>query len=185
MLNFSKNDSQGNISTPLDKIKNISSKIEQKIAEKLPDEDDKFIETLSVEELKDLRQVIMAAEYLLSKYQDKKDLKVFLEDFIGVVLHAANSVNILRDDLTDLVISAECAFHQLQELHEDVTKNISFDRFAQTKLDDYGIPAPPAKVEPAKAEPVKEELPPTLTNLTNTTRRIYTHDYLTKTAVEI
>jgi len=185
MLNFSKNDSQGNISTPLDKIKNISSKIEQKIAEKSPDKDDKFIETLSVEELKDLRQVIMAAEYLLSKYQDKKDLKVFLEDFIGVVLHAANSVNILRDDLTDLVISAECAFHQLQELHEDVTKNISFDRFAQTKLDDYGIPAPPAKVEPVKAEPVKEELSPTLTNLTNTTRRIYTHDYLTKTAVEI
>jgi len=185
MLNFSKNDSQGNISTPLDKIKNISSKIEQKIAEKSPDKDDKFIETLSVEELKDLRQVIMAAEYLLSKYQDKKDLKVFLEDFIGVVLHAANSVNILRDDLTDLVISAECAFHQLQDLHEDVTKNISFDRFAQTKLDDYGIPAPPAKVEPVKAEPVKEELSPTLTNLTNTTRRIYTHDYLTKTAVEI
>ncbi|TLX68556.1 MAG: hypothetical protein E6L02_00400 [Thaumarchaeota archaeon] len=185
MLNFSKNKPQEEISVPLDKIKNISSKIEQKIAEKLPDKDDKFIETLSVEELKDLRQVIMAAEYLLSKYQDKKDIKVFLEDFIGIVLHAANSVNVLRDDLTDLIISAESAFHQLQSLHEEVTQDFSLDRFVQTKLDEYGIKITPVKVEQAKTEPVKVELPPTLTNLTNTTRRIYTHDYLTKTAVEI
>ena len=185
MLNFSKNKPQEEISVPLDKIKNISSRIEQKIAEKLPDKDDKFIETLSIEELKDLRQVIMAAEYLLSKYQDKKDIKVFLEDFIGIVLHAANSVNVLRDDLTDLIISAECAFHQLQSLHEEVTQDFSLDRFVQTKLDEYGIKITPVKVEQAKTEPVKVELPPTLTNLTNTTRRIYTHDYLTKTAVEI
>lgn len=185
MLNFSKNESHEEISVPLDKIRNLSSKIEQKIAEKLPDKDDKFIETLSVEELKDLRQVIMAAEYLLSKYQDKKDLKVFLEDFIGVVLHAANSVNILRDDLTDLVISAECAFHQLQNLHDEVTQDLSLDRFIQTKLDFYGITISPVKVEQAIVEPIKIELLPTLTNLTNTTRRIYTHDYLTKTAVEI
>ncbi|TLX83744.1 MAG: hypothetical protein E6L00_00080 [Thaumarchaeota archaeon] len=179
MLNFSKNKPQEEISVPLDKIKNISSKIEQKIAEKLPDKDDKFIETLSVEELKDLRQVIMAAEYLLSKYQDKKDIKVFLEDFIGIVLHAANSVNVLRDDLTDLIISAECAFHQLQSLHEEVTQDFSLDRFVQTKLDEYGIKITPVKVEQAKTEPVKVELPPTLTNLTNTTRRIYTPPMIT------
>ena len=184
MLNFSKNEQSDNLSLSLGKIRNISSKIENKIAEKSSDKDDKFIETLSVEELKDLRQVIMAAEYLLSKYQDKKDLKVFLEDFIGVVLHAANSVNILRDDLTDLVISAECAFHQLQEIHEDITKHLSLDRFIQTRLDDYGkIPSIQATV--AKTDPVKVESPPSPINLTNTTRRIYTHDYLTKTAVEI
>jgi hypothetical protein len=70
-------------------------------------------------------------------------------------------------------------------LHEEVTQHLSLDRFAQTKLDEYGIKITPVKVEQAKAEPVKVELPPTLTNLTNTTRRIYTHDYLTKTAVEI
>src|SRR3989442_12363184 len=150
MLNFSKNKPQEEISVPLDKIKNISSKIEQKIAEKLPDKDDKFIETLSVEELKDLRQVIMAAEFLLSKYQDKKDIKVFLEDFIGIVLHAANSVNVLRDDLTDLIISAECAFHQLQSLHEEVTQDFSLDRFVQIKLDEYGIKITPVKVEQTK-----------------------------------
>lgn len=188
MHHFSKNESTEDISVPLDKIRNISSKIEEKIAQKSPDKDDKFIETLSVEELKDLRQVMMAAEYLLSKYQDKKELKAFLEDFIGIILHATNSVNTMRDDLTDLLISAEMAFNQIQTLHEEVTQNLSLDRFVQTRLDDYRntfVPTIPAKIEEAKTEEHKVEEVPSPINLTNTTRRIYTHDYLTNTAVEI
>jgi hypothetical protein len=184
MLNFSKNGPSDDISIPLDKIRNISSKIEEKIAQKSPDKDDKFIETLSVEELKDLRQVMMAAEYLLLKYQDKKELKAFLEDFIGIILHATNSVNTMRDDLTDLLISAEMAFNQIQTLHEEVTQHLSLDRFIQTRLDDYRTFMPQAvaqaKIEEAKVEPVSSPI-----NLTNTTRPIYTHDYLTNTAVEI
>ncbi len=185
MLNFSKNEPSDDISIPLEKIRKVSSKIEQKIVQKSPDKDDNFIETLSVEELKDLRQVIMATEYLLSKYQDKKELKVFLEDFIGVILHATNSVNAMRDDLADLLISAEAAFHQIQTLHEEVTQHLSLDRFIQTSLDDYHVRIPPQAVELAKIEPVKAESVPSSINLTNTTRRIYTQDYLTKTAVEI
>jgi hypothetical protein len=185
MINFSKNDSSEDISAPLGKIRNISSKIEEKIAQKYPDKDDKFIETLSVEELKDLRQVMMAAEYLLSKYQDKKDLKTFLEDFIGIILHATNSVNTMRDDLTDLLISAEMAFNQIQSLHEEVTQNLSLDRFVQTQLDDYRNTFMPQAVTQAKSEESKVEETPSPINLTNTTRPIYTHDYLTNTAVEI
>ncbi len=185
MLHFSKNGSSEDISVPLDKIRDISSKIEEKIAQKAPDKDDKFIETLSVEELKDLRQVMMAAEYLLSKYQDKKELKAFLEDFIGIILHATNSVNAMRDDLTDLLISAEMAFNQIQTLHEEVTQNLSLDRFTQTRLDDYRNNIVPQAVAPAKVEEAKVEEVPSPINLTNTTRRIYTHDYLTNTAVEI
>jgi hypothetical protein len=189
MLNFSKNEPLEDISPTLEKIRSISSKIEEKIVQKLPDKDDKFIETLSVEELKDLRQVMMAAEYLLSKYQDKKEIKAFLEDFIGVILHATNSVNTMRDDLTDLLISAETAFHQIKTLHEDVTQNLSLDKFIQTRLDDYHSIVPQmtvlSRIEPTKIEPIKVEPLASSINLTNTTRRIYTHDYLTKTAVEI
>ncbi|HEV2192955.1 MAG TPA: hypothetical protein VGR54_04960 [Nitrosopumilaceae archaeon] len=185
MLNFSKNGPSEDISVPLDKIRSISSKIEEKIAQKSPDKDDKFIETLSVEELKDLRQVMMAAEYLLSKYQDKEELKEFLEDFIGIILHATNSVNTMRDDLTDLLISAEMAFNQIQTLHEEVTQNLSMDRFVQTRLDDYRNTFVPHAAARTKIEEDKVESVPSPINLTNTTRRIYTHDYLTNTAVEI
>lgn len=171
MLNFTKNESTGDIQNHLHQIHLLSSKIEQKITQKSSGKDSPFIESLSVEELKDLRQVMMAADYLLSKYQDKKDLKEFLAEFIGIIMHAANSVNILRDDLEDLVISAETALQQIQNLHDDVTQNLALGRFVQTKIDDY------------KEQKIIPE--PSPINLTNTTTPVYTQAYLTKTAVEI
>jgi ribosomal protein S13 len=186
MLNFSKNDTEGDVSSPLLRIKGLSTKIEQKIAQKGNSKDDNFVDTLSVEELKDLRQVILASEYLLTKYQDKKDLKSFLEEFIGIIMHAANSVNVLRDELEDLVISAEVALQQIQTLHADVTQNLTLGRGMQTKLDDFRIPlikTEQPKTSFVETEEIKIESSPI--NLTNSTRRIHTNDYLAKTPVEI
>ena len=192
MLNFTKNDGQSDLSGHLDKIKTLSSKIEQKISQKGMDESDSFIETLSVEELKDIRQVMLAAEYLLTKYQDKRDIKVFLQEFIGIILNASNSVNGLKTELEDLVISAEFALHQIQTLHDDVTENLAFGKTDQTKIDDFRIPSLLStlthKAEPVKIEPVKTETPRTEVgsiNLTNSARRVNTGDYLERTAVEI
>lgn len=192
MLNFTKNDGQSDLSGHLDKIKNLSSKIEQKISQKGKDESDSFIESLSVEELKDIRQVMQAAEYLLTKYQDKRDIQVFLQEFIGIILNASNSVNGLKTELEDLVISAEFALHQIQALHDDMTENLAFGKVSQTNIDDFRIPSLLStltqKVEPVKIESVKVEMPRTEVgsiNLTNSARRVNTGDYLERTAVEI
>ena len=191
MLNFTKNDDQSDLAGHLDKIKTLSSKIEQKISQKGKDESDSFIETLSVEELKDIRQVMQAAEYLLTKYQDKRDIQVFLQEFIEIILNASNSVNGLKTELEDLVISAEFALHQIQALHDDMTENLAFGKVSQT-IDDFRIPSLLStltqKAEPVKIEPVKVEIPRTEVssiNLTNSARRVNTGDYLERTAVEI
>ena len=192
MLHFTKGDSQSDLSGHLDKIKMLSSKIEQKITQKGKDENDSFIETLSVEELKDIRQVMLAAEYLLTKYQDKRDIKEFLQEFIGLILNASNSVNGLKDELEDLVISAEFALQQIQTLHNDVTENLAFGRGIQTKIDDFKIPSllsmlgpnnGPVKMVSVEAEIQRQKV--SSINLTNSTRRINTGDYLERTAVEI
>lgn len=192
MLNFTKNDSQSDFTMHLDKIKTLSSKVEQKISQKGKDENDSFIETLSVEELKDIRQVMLAAEYLLTKYQDRRDIKVFLQEFIGIILNASNSVNGLKTELEDLVTSAEFVLEQIQTLHTDVTENLAFGRVAQTQIDAFRIPSLlntlTQKPEPAKIEPVKIEIRKTEVgsiNLTNSTRRVNTGDYLERSAVEI
>ena len=184
MLNF-KNESAEEISNYLAKIRKLSEKVEQKITQTGKDKDDNFVETLSVEELKDLRQVILAAEYLLTKYQDKRDLKIFLEDFIGIIMHAANSVNTLKDELEDLVISAEVALQQIQTLHHEVTCNLTLGKGSQTKLDDFKIPL--ARPVSSKTESIQEtsKVEPSPINLTNPARRIHTGDYLERTAVEI
>lgn len=191
MLNFTKSDGQSDLNGHLDKIKTLSSKIELKISQKGKENDD-FIESLSVEELKDIRQVMHAAEYLLTKYQDKRDIKHFLQEFVEIVLHAANSVNGMKDELEDLTISAEFALHQIQTLHDEVVDNLAFKRVSQTKIDDFKIPSlldtiVPV-VEPVKSVPMKAEIfTPDVgsINLTNSARRINTGDYLGRTAVEI
>jgi len=185
MLDFLKSDTEEDVSMPLLRIKGLSTKIEQKIAQKASSKDDNFVETLSVEELKDLRQVILASEYLLTKYQDKKDLKIFLEEFIGIIMHAANSVNVLRDDLEDLVISAEVALQQIQTLHDDVTQSLTLGKGMQTKIDDFRIPLIKTEVLKGTSVEAAEKLEPSPINLTNSTRRVHTNDYLEKTPVEI
>jgi hypothetical protein len=187
MLNFKKTGDHSDLSDHLDEIQMLSSKIEQKISQKDKDENDSFIETLSVEELKDIRQVMHAAEYLLTKYQDKRDIRAFLQEFIGIILNASNSVNGLKDELEDLVISAEFALQQIQILHDDVTENLAFGKMTQTKIIDFVIPSLLSTLTP-KVEPVKVENPRkevSSINLTNSTRRVNTGDYLERTAVEI
>ncbi|MDE1764788.1 MAG: hypothetical protein KGI27_00800 [Thaumarchaeota archaeon] len=184
MLHFSKDASEPDLSGHLFRIKTLSTKIEQKIAQK-DKGGDEFIETLSVEELKDLRQVILASEYLLTKYQDKRDLKAFLEDFVGIIMHAANSVNGMKDELEDLVISAEVALQQIQTLHHEVIRNVSLGRTIQTKMDDFEarlVGVESAGIRPTPVSPT--EAAPSSINLTNSVRRINTSDYLERTAVE-
>jgi len=192
MINFTKNDDEFDLSGHLDKIRTLSSKIDTKISQKDKDAPDTFIETLSVDELKDIRQIMHASEYLLTKYHDKREIKSFLQEFIEIILYAANSVNGMKDELEDLVISAEFALRQIQTLHDDVTGNLAFQKVSQTKIDDFKIPSlldtlTPA-VEPVKTVPVKTEdsIPEVGSiNLTNSARRVNTGDYLGRTAVEI
>ena len=192
MLHFTKSDGQSNLTEHLDNIRTLSSKVELKISQKDKDENDAFIETLSVEELKDIRQIMHAAEYLLTKYQDKKEIKSFLQEFVGIVLHAANSVNGMKDELEDLVVSAEFALSQIQTLHGDMIENLVFEKGSQTKIDDFKIPSlldtldpivAPVKMVYAEAQIPKQSVG--AINLTNSSRRVNTGDYLERTAVEI
>ena len=191
MINFTKSDGQFDLFGHLDKIRTLSSKIDLKISQKDKDMADTFIETLSVEELKDIRQIMHASEYLLIKYKDKREIKSFLQEFIEIILHAANSVNGMKDELEDLVISAEFALHQIQTLHDDVTGNLAFQKGSQTKIDDFKIPslldtlAPvaPAQIVPSQTEIQRQDVGSI--NLTNSARRVNTGDYLERTAVEI
>ena len=192
MINFTKSDGQFDLSGHLDKIRTLSSKIDTKISQKDKDASDTFIETLSVEELKDIRQIMHASEYLLTKYKDKKEIKSFLQEFIEIILNAANSVNGMKDELEDLVISAEFALQQIQTLHEDVAGNLASQKGSQTKIDDFKIPSLLDTLAPVpesvKMVPVKTEVSiPEVgsINLTNSARRVNTGDYLGRTAVEI
>ena len=185
MLHFSRNDSEPDLYQPLYKIKELSTRIELKISQKEKDGIDSFIETLSVEELKDLRQVILASEYLLTKYRDKRDIRDFLADFVGIIMHAANSVNAMKDDLEDLVISAEVALKNIQELHYEITQETALGRGVQSRLDDYGHSQEFTPSDNLGCHDASLAKDPSPINLTIPARRVHTNDYLERTEVEI
>jgi hypothetical protein len=103
-------------------------------------------------------------------------------------MHASNSIDDIKGELEDLVISAEFALKQIQTLHDDVTGNLRLQKESQTKIDDFKIPALLDTLVPVPVSLSVDEVPvPKVSsiNLTNSTRRINTSDYLERTAVEI
>ena len=69
-------------SKDVDRIKSISSKIDKKLSEVKPSDEDK-IDTLSLEELQDLDKIVGIADFMLCKYAEKKEMGSILKDFVG------------------------------------------------------------------------------------------------------
>ncbi|MFB5648289.1 MAG: hypothetical protein ACE5RM_02255, partial [Candidatus Nitrosomaritimum aestuariumsis] len=93
------------ISKDLDFIKNISGKIDKKISQS--DSSNLKIENLTLEELQDLRKIVGLADFMLHKYEDKKDTKSILEYFVSIIRDSAESIESIDDEVSELIISAE------------------------------------------------------------------------------
>jgi len=64
----------------IERIKAISSKIDKKISEIKPSEDSK-IDKLTLEELQDLDKIVGIANFMMCKYEDKKEMRSILKHF--------------------------------------------------------------------------------------------------------
>ncbi|KAG2475068.1 MAG: hypothetical protein NPMRIOTA_330016 [Nitrosopumilales archaeon] len=151
------------IKRDLKRIRTFSSRIEKKLNES-SDTDEKIIDNLSFKELKDLNSVLLAADYFLSKYEDKKELKSFLKEFVDILTNSANSLNAVDDEISDLVISAQVTLNQIKGIHSDVIENYALN-------------------ESTKANSLAPRQESSI-NLTNTRTDLNTEAYLSKTPVE-
>ena len=109
----------------IDRIKSLSSKIDKKITELKPS-DEKLVEKLSIEELQDLKKIVGIADFLICKYEDKKEMSEILKHFAGVVSDAAGSITNLDDEISELILSAEDSINKIKDTHIDITKKSDF-----------------------------------------------------------
>ena len=65
--------SKRNFSKDIERIRTLSSKIDKKISDAKPSDDNK-IDKLSLEELQDLNKIVGIADFMLCKYDDKKEM---------------------------------------------------------------------------------------------------------------
>lgn len=110
------------IKSDLKKIRKFSSLVE----EKLPkfDKKEQKIEKLSFEELQDLSRLLRVADYILSKYEDKKEIQSLLKQFVDMITHSTTSMDLLNDEISELVVSAENAISRIKNLQSDVAGNL-------------------------------------------------------------
>ena len=111
----------------IERIRAISSKIDKKISEVKPNDEDK-IDNLSLEELQDLDKIVEIANFMLSKYADKKEMKSILKHFTSVITDTASSLNDLDDEISELILSAEDSINKVKDMHSHISDKSDFKK---------------------------------------------------------
>ncbi|MBM3894933.1 MAG: hypothetical protein FJ359_00655 [Thaumarchaeota archaeon] len=122
-----------NIQKSRKRIQKISGLVEKRLAEL--DSDKKKTSHLSVEELQDFNQILRIADYILYKYEHKKEVFSLIKEFVDMVNSSVGSMDTLNDNLSELVISAEDSIKKIKHLQSNVSENLISEEYA--KSDDF------------------------------------------------
>jgi len=119
--------SKRNFSKDIERIRALSSKIDKKISDARPSDDDK-IDKLSLEELQDLNKIVGIADFMLCKYDDKKEMRSILKHFVSIISDTASSLDNLDDEISELIISAEDSINKVKEMQSHISEKSDFKK---------------------------------------------------------
>ena len=118
--------SKRNFSKDIERIRTLSSKIDKKLSE-TKSSDDK-IDKLTLEELQDLDKIVGIADFMLCKYDDKKEMRSILKHFVSIISDTANSLENLDDEISELIISAEDCINKVKDMHTNISEKSDFKK---------------------------------------------------------
>ena len=108
-------------SKDLEFVRNISEKIDRKLSQSNNSINPK-IDKLSLEELQDLDKIVRIADFMLFKYEDKKETSSLLKNFVSIIRDSAESIEDIDDEVSELIISAEDSINKIKEIHTNVSE---------------------------------------------------------------
>ena len=108
-------------------VRQISEKIERKLSQSDSTINSK-IDKLSEEELQDLHKIVNIADFLLCKYDDKKETRSILEDFVSIIHGSAESIEEIDDEVSELIISAEDSIGKIKTIHTNISEKYDFEK---------------------------------------------------------
>lgn len=123
-MNFNKS---GNPSKDLEFIRNISKKINRKLSQS-PKPVDSTIDKLTLEELQDLSKITGLADFMLTKYEDKKETKSILEYFVSIIRETAESIDQVDDEVAELIITSEDSINKIKQMHSNISDKYDFEK---------------------------------------------------------
>ena len=119
--------SKRNFSKDIERIRALSSKIDKKISD-VKHSDDNKIDKLSLEELQDLNKIVGIADFMLCKYDDKKEMRSILKHFVSIISDTASSLDNLDDEISELIISAEDSINKVKEMQSHISEKSDFKK---------------------------------------------------------
>ena len=105
----------------IDHIQSLSAKIEKKIS--LSNVSDVKIDKLSLEELQDINKIVGLANFMLFKYEDKKETRLILQHFVSIITDSAQSIECIDDEISELILSAEDSINKVKNMHSKISEN--------------------------------------------------------------
>ena len=114
-------------SKDLEFVRNISEKIDRKLSQSNNSINTK-IDKLSLEELQDLGKIVRIADFMLFKYEDKKETCSLLKNFVSIIRDSAESIEEIDDEVSELIISAEDSINKLKEIHTNVSEKYDLEK---------------------------------------------------------
>ena len=119
--------SKRDFSKDIERINTLSSKIDKKLSEAKSSDGDK-IDKLTLEELQDLNKIVGIADFMLCKYDDKKEMRSILKHFVSIISDTANSLENLDDEISELIISAEDSINKVKDMHTNISEKSDFKK---------------------------------------------------------
>ena len=111
----------------IERIRSLSSVIDKKLSQVTSSDADK-IDKLTLDELQDLDKIAEIADFMLTKYADKKEMYSILKHFTPIITETMNSMSNLDDDISELIFSAEDSINKVKDLHAHIDKKSNFKK---------------------------------------------------------
>jgi len=126
-----------NFTKDLKKVRIFSFLAEKKLSQ-FDKKDENKIKNMTFEQLQDLQQLTSAANFILLKYENNKEVYSLLKDFVDMIHNSSESVDLLNDKIMEMLVSAESAISRIKNLQGDVSENFSL--ISTSKMNDENEP---------------------------------------------
>jgi hypothetical protein len=110
----------------IDNLQSLSAKIEKKLsASNAPDIK---IDKLTLEELQDINKIVGLANFMLFKYEDKKETRLILQHFVSIITESAQSIECIDDEISELILSAENSINKVKNMHSKISEKSDLEK---------------------------------------------------------
>ena len=117
------NSAQG-VPKELRKVRHFSSIIIKKL--KFESINSENINSFTFEELTDINKILSLTDFILTKYEHKKNMRLILKEFVNLITKSTNSLESIDDEVEEMLIFSNAEISRLKNIQRNFSKKNDF-----------------------------------------------------------